>query len=84
MKINPLQMKSFLLPKQMIKIKKMNKMKMMVKIKMWAMIKGEMSKMKMRVNKKSQDYNHLLTQELDKPFNMTIQSTTLLVIQRRG
>jgi hypothetical protein len=40
MKINHLQLKLLLLPKQMIKIKKMNKIKMMVKIMIWAMIKG--------------------------------------------
>jgi hypothetical protein len=63
----------------MIKIKKMNKMKMMVKIKTWAMIKGELSKIKMRMNKRSQNHHHLLTQELDKPFNVTIQSIIFLV-----
>jgi hypothetical protein len=73
-------MKPLLLPKQMIKIKKMNKMNMMDKIKMWAMIKGELSKMNMRIKKKNQDHHHLLTQKLDKPFNVTIWSTTFLVI----
>jgi hypothetical protein len=64
-------MKPLLLPKKMIKIKKVNKMKMM--------IKGELSKMKMRMIKKSQDHHHSLIQELDKPFNVTILSTTFLV-----
>jgi hypothetical protein len=35
--------------------------------------------MNMRMIKKSQDYHHLLTQELDKPFNVIIRSTTFLV-----
>jgi hypothetical protein len=64
----------------MIRIKKMNKTKMMIKIKMWAMIKGELSKMKMRMIKKIHDHHHLLTQELDKPFNVTIWSITYFVI----
>jgi hypothetical protein len=64
-------MKPLLLPKKMIKIKKVNKMKMM--------IKGELSKMKMRMIKKSQDHHHSLIQELDKLFNVTILSTTFLV-----
>jgi hypothetical protein len=50
MKINHLQMKSLFLPKQMIKIKKMDKTKMMIKIKMWIMIKGELGKMKIRID----------------------------------
>jgi hypothetical protein len=52
MKINLLQMKSFLLPKKMIKIKKVNKIKMMTKIMRWTMIKEELSNMKMRMIKK--------------------------------
>jgi transcription antitermination factor NusA-like protein len=81
MKMNPLQMKLLLLPKQMIKIKKMNKIRMVIKIKIkiWAMVKGELSKMKIGIIKKSQDHHHLLTQELDKPFNVTIRSTIFLV-----
>jgi hypothetical protein len=58
----------------------MDKTRMMIKIKMWAMIKEELSKMKMIMIKKSQDYDHLLTQDLEKPFNMTIRSTIFLVI----
>jgi hypothetical protein len=73
MKINPLQMKPLLLPK------KVNKMKMMIKIMRWAMIKGELSKMKMRMIKTSQDHHHSLIQELGKLFNVTIRLTTLLV-----
>jgi transcription antitermination factor NusA-like protein len=72
-------MKPLLLPKKMIKIKKVNQMKMMIKIMRWAMIKGELSKMKIRIIKKSQDHHHSLIQELDKPFNVTIWSTTFLV-----
>jgi hypothetical protein len=60
MKINPLQMKLLLLPKKMIKIKKVNKMKMMIKIMRWAIIKGELGKMKMAMIKKSQDHHHSL------------------------
>jgi hypothetical protein len=44
------------------------------------MIKGELSKMKMRMIKKIHDHHHLLTQELDKPFNVTIWSITYFVI----
>jgi hypothetical protein len=62
-----------------MKIKKMNKMKIMFNFKRRAMIKGELSKMNMRMIKKSQDHHHLLIQELDKPFNVTIQSITFLV-----
>jgi hypothetical protein len=54
--INLLQMKLLLLPKKMTKIKKVNKMK----IKRWAMIKRELSKMKMRMIKRSQDHHHSL------------------------
>jgi hypothetical protein len=71
MKINPLQMK-LLLPNKMIKIKKVNKMRMMIKIKRWTMIKRELSKMKMRVIKKSQDHHHSFIEEFDKPYNVTI------------
>jgi hypothetical protein len=56
--INLLQIKMLLLPKNMIKIKKVNKMKMMIKIKTWAMIKEELSKMKMI--KRSQNHHHSL------------------------
>jgi hypothetical protein len=49
-----------LLPKNMIKIKKVNKMKMMIKIKTWAMIKEELSKMKMKMIKRSQNHHHSL------------------------
>jgi hypothetical protein len=52
MKINLLQMKPLLLPKKMIKIMKMNKMMTMIKIKKWAMTKGELNKMNMRMIKK--------------------------------
>jgi hypothetical protein len=45
---------------------------MIIKIKRWAMIKGELSKMKMRVIKKSLDHHHFLIQELDKPYNVAI------------
>jgi hypothetical protein len=62
--------------KKMIKIKKVNKMKM-IKIMRWAMIKGELSKMRMGMIKRSQD--HSLIQELGKPFNVIIQSITFLV-----
>jgi hypothetical protein len=62
--------------KKMIKIKKVNKMKM-IKIMRWAMIKGELSKMRMGMIKRSQD--HSLIQELSKPFNVIIQSITFLV-----
>jgi hypothetical protein len=79
MKINLLQMKLLLLPKKMIKIKKMNKMKTMIKIKRWAMIKRKLNKMNMSMIKKSQDHHHLLIQDLDKPFNVIIRSTTFLV-----
>jgi hypothetical protein len=72
-------MKPHLLLKKMVKIKKINKMMIMIKIKIWIMIKGELSKMKIRMIKKSQDHHYLLTQELDKPFNVTIWSTTFLV-----
>jgi hypothetical protein len=72
-------MKLLLLPKKMIKIKKVNKMKMMIKINRWGMIKGELSKMKMRMIKRSQDHHHSLIQELDKLFNVTIRSTTFMV-----
>jgi hypothetical protein len=54
-------------------------MKIMFNFKRMAMIKGELSKMNMRMIKKSQDHHHLLIQELDKPFNVTIQSITFLV-----
>jgi hypothetical protein len=67
MKINHLQMKPLLLPKKMIKIMR------------WAIIKGELSMMKMGMIKKSQNHHHSLIQELGKPFNMTIWSTTFLV-----
>jgi hypothetical protein len=60
MKINPLEMKPLLLPKKMIKVKKVTKMKIMIKIMMWAMIKGELNKIKIRMIKKSQDHHHLL------------------------
>jgi hypothetical protein len=62
-----------------IKIKKVNEMKVMIKIKRWTMIKGKLSKMKMRMIKKNQDHHHSLIQELDKQFNVTIRSTTFLV-----
>jgi hypothetical protein len=52
MKINPLQMKPLLLPKKMIKIKKVNKMKMMIKIMIWAIIKRELSKIKIEMIRK--------------------------------
>jgi hypothetical protein len=52
MKINPLQMKPPLLPKKMIKIKKVNKMKMMIKIMIWAIIKRELSKIKIEMIRK--------------------------------
>jgi hypothetical protein len=78
MKINPFQMKPLLLHKKMIKIKKVNKMKMMTKIMRWEMIKGELSKMKMEMIKKSQDHHHSLIQELGKPFSVTIRLTTFL------
>jgi hypothetical protein len=80
MKINLLQMKLLLLPNKMIKIKNVNKMRMMIKIMRWAMMKGELSKMKKRVTKKSQHHHHSLIQELDKPFNVTIPSITFLVL----
>jgi hypothetical protein len=79
MKINLLEMKPLLLPKKMIKIKKVNKMKMMIKIKTWVMIKGELSKMKMKMTKRSQNHHHSLIQESDKPFNVAIRLTTFLV-----
>jgi hypothetical protein len=60
MKINPLEMKSLLLPKKRIKVKKVTKMKIIIKIMMWAMIKGELNKIKIRMIKKSQDHHHLL------------------------
>jgi hypothetical protein len=63
----------------MIKINKVNKMKMMIKIMRWTMIKGELSKIKMGMIKKSQDHHDSLIQELGKPFNVTIQSTIFLV-----
>jgi hypothetical protein len=72
-------MKPLLLPKKMIKIRKVNKIKMMINIMRWATIKGELSKMKMEIIKKSQDHHHSFIQELGKPFNLTIQSTTFLV-----
>jgi hypothetical protein len=59
MKINPPQMMLFLLPKPMIKINKMKNTRIVIKIKLWAMIKGELRKMKMRMIKKSQ-YPQLL------------------------
>jgi hypothetical protein len=62
-----------------IKIKKVNEMKVMIKIKRWTMIKGKLSKMKMRMIKKNQDHHHSQIQELDKQFNVTIRSTTFLV-----
>jgi hypothetical protein len=40
---------------------------------------GELCKMKMRMIKKSQDHHYSLFQELGKPFNVTIRSTTFLV-----
>jgi hypothetical protein len=72
-------MKLLLLPNKMIKIKKVNKKRMMIKIKRWAMIKGELIKLKMRVIKKRQDHHHSLIQELDKLYNVTIQSTIFFV-----
>jgi hypothetical protein len=72
-------MKPLLLPKKMIKIRKVNKIKMMINIMRWATIKGELSKMKMEIIKKSQDHHHSFIQELGKPFNLTIRSTTFLV-----
>jgi hypothetical protein len=68
-----------LLPKIMIKIKKVNKMKMMIKIMRWTMIKGELSKMKIRMTNTSQDCHHSLIQELGKLFNVIIWLTTFLV-----
>jgi uncharacterized membrane protein (DUF106 family) len=76
-------MKPLLLPKNVIDIRKMNKMKIMIKIKTWEMNKGELSKMNMRMIKKIQDHHHLLIQELDKLFNVTIRLTTFLVPQKR-
>jgi stress-induced morphogen len=73
-------MKPLLLPKLMIKIKKVNKMKIMIKIIIWTMIKGELSKMKINMINTSQDHHHSLIQELGKPFNVIIQSTTFLVL----
>jgi hypothetical protein len=64
--------------KMMIKTKKVNKMKMMIKIMIWAMIKEDLSKMKIKMIK-SQDHHHSLIQELGKPFNVIIRSTTFLV-----
>jgi hypothetical protein len=75
----PSSKKPLLLPKMMIKIKKVNKTKMMIKIIIWAMIKGELSKMKKRMIKTSQDHHHSLIQQFGKPFNVTIWSTTLSV-----
>jgi hypothetical protein len=69
-----------LLPKiMMINIKKVKKMKIMIKIMIWAMIKGELSKMKIKMINTSQDHRHSLIQELGKLFNVTNQSTTSLV-----
>jgi stress-induced morphogen len=79
MKINHLQNKSLLPPKMMIKIKKVNKMKRMIKIMIWAMIKGELTKTKIKMIKTSQDHHHSLIQELGKLFNVSIWSTTFLV-----
>jgi hypothetical protein len=73
-------MKLLLLPKLMIKINKVNKTKMMIKFIIWAMIKGELSKMKTKMINTSQDHHHSLIQELEKPFNVIIQSTILLVL----
>jgi hypothetical protein len=61
-------MNLLLLPNNMIKVKKVNKIRIMIKIKRWAMINGELSKMKMRVIKKSQYHHHSLIQELDKSY----------------
>jgi hypothetical protein len=72
-------MKLLLLPELMIKIKKVNETKMMIKIILWAMIKGELSKMKIKIINTSQDHHPSLIQDLGKPFNVTIQSTTSLV-----
>jgi hypothetical protein len=52
--------------------------KMMIKIMIWAMIKEDLSKMKIKMIK-SQDHHHSLIQELGKPFNVIILSTTFLV-----
>jgi hypothetical protein len=40
---------------------------------------GGVEQDEVRMIKKSQDHHHLLTQELDKPFNVTIWLTTFLV-----
>jgi hypothetical protein len=72
-------MKPLLPLNMMIKIKKVKKMKIMIKIMIWAMIKGELSKMKIKMIKTSQEHHHSLIQELGKPFNAIIQSTTFLV-----
>jgi hypothetical protein len=56
----------------------MNQTWIKINTKMWAMTKGELGKMKMRMIKRSKDHHHLLTQEFDKPFSMTIPSTTFL------
>jgi hypothetical protein len=79
MKINHLKMKGLLLPKMMITIKKVKKVKMMIKIIIRAMIKGELSKMKIKMIETSQDHHHSLSQELGKPFSVTIRSTTFSV-----
>jgi hypothetical protein len=65
-------MKPLLLPKMMINTKKMNKKKMMIKIMRWAMIKGELSRMKIKMINTSQNHHHSLIQELRKLFNMII------------
>jgi hypothetical protein len=72
-------MKPLLLPKMMIKIKKVNKMKMMIKNMRWAMIKGELIKVKIKMINTSQDHHHSLIQELGEPFNVIIRSTIFLV-----
>jgi hypothetical protein len=43
--------------KPLLLSKKMNKMKIMIKIKRWAMIKGQLSKINMKMNKRSQDHH---------------------------
>jgi hypothetical protein len=72
-------MKGLLLPKMMITIKKVKKVKMMIKIIIRAMIMGELSKMKIKMIETSQDHHHSLSQELGKPFSVTIRSKTFSV-----
>jgi hypothetical protein len=83
-KIILLQIKSLLLPKQMIKIKKMNKTKVKIKIKIRAMIKRELCKKMREMIKRIQDHHHHLTQEFGKSCNVITPLTTYLVISRRG